>query len=147
MLLDETNLAVQGDIFPDEPTAFRSAPCPAPVQPEARTFGIPPVIWGVMAASYVLFFGGLILGTGHDGRAMFMIVISILYTLMYFGTAFALNSLRRGSSRQGSQWIKGRFNTHTGPMSFGSVFGQILIVPMMFAAFGLAIAVIRFTVI
>ncbi|SIN61312.1 hypothetical protein SAMN02745824_0857 [Parasphingorhabdus marina DSM 22363] len=146
MLLDETSLAVQGDIFSGEPTTACSAPGPAPVQPEAGTFGIPPVIWGVMAASYGLFFGGLILGTGHDGRAMFMIVISILYTLMYFGTAFALNSLRRGSSREKSQWIKGRFDTLTGPMSFGSVFGQMLIVPMMFAAFGLAIAVIRFTV-
>ncbi len=146
MLLDETAVAAQADIFPHEQVFSHPLPERAPVQPEARTFGIPLVIWGSMAFSYALFFGGLILGTGHDGRAMFMIVISVLYTLMYFGTAFALNSLGRSEARQNSQWIKGRFDTHTGFMSFGSVFGQMLIVPIMFAVFGLAIAVIRFAV-
>lgn len=147
MLLDEHNMAVQSDEFQPDISAVLADPIRTPIQPEARTFGIPPVIWGSMTASYVLFFGGLILGTGHDGRALFMIAISILYTLMYFGTAYALNSLGGGGRlRQKSQWVKGRFDTHTGWMSFGSVFGQMLVVPIMFAFFGIAIAIIRLAV-
>ena len=146
MLLDEHNMAVQSDEFQPDLTAIQTSPAHTTLQPEARTFGIPPVIWGSMAASYILFFGGLILGTGHDGRALFMIAITILYTLMYFGTAYALNSLGGGRLRQKSQWVKGRFDTHTGWMSFGSVYGQMLVVPFMFAFFGIAIAIIRLVV-
>lgn len=147
MLLDENNMAVQSEEF-----VFESSPSPVPaqaiaIQPEPRTFGIPPVIWGSMAVSYIVFFGGLVLGTGHDGRAMFMIVISVLYALMYFGTAYALNSLgASGRSKLASQWKEGKFDTHTGRMSFGSVFGQMLVVPMTFALFGTGIAIIRFVV-
>lgn len=143
MLLDENILAVLSDEYGQD-TASRQAVTPtATVQPEARTFGIPAVIWSSMAASYVIFFFGLILGTGHDGRALFMIAISMLYTVMYFGTAFALNSLGASRRNQESQWIKGKFDTHTGRMSFGSVYGQMLVVPMVFAAFGIGIAIIR----
>ena len=147
MLLDENNMAVQSEEF-----LFESSPAPVrteaiAVQPEARTFGIPPVIWGSMAASYIVFFAGLMLGTGHDGRTLFMIAISVLYALMYFGTAFALNGVgASGRSALASQWQGGKFDTHTGRMSFGSVFGQMLIVPIMFALFGAGIAVIRFAV-
>jgi len=141
MLLDENNLAVQSTEFL-EPESYDA---PAPVQPETRTFGIPSTIWSVMGASYALFFLGLLLGTGHDGKAVFMIAISVLYTLMYFGTAFALNQLGLAKRRAAkNQWVNGKFDTFTGPMTFGSVFGQMLIVPIMFAAFGIAIAVIRF---
>lgn len=147
MLLDENNMAVQSDEYFHEPAAHTVAALAAPVQPEARTFGIPAIIWGSMAASYSLFFFGLILGTGHDGRALFMIAISMLYAVMYFGTAFALNSL--GASRrrkQKSEWINGQFDTYTGRMSFGAVYGQMLVVPMVFALFGVSIAIIRFAV-
>ncbi len=143
MLLDENELAVLSEDYYHELAPYKLAALTAPVQPEARTFGIPAIIWGSMAASYALFFFGLILGTGHDGRAMFMIAISLLYTLMYFGTAFALNSLSASGRHEKSQWIKGKFDTFTGRMSFGAVYGQMLIVPMVFAFFGISIAVIR----
>lgn len=147
MLLDENNLAVQTMEFEDSSYAITNDHVPVSVQPEARTFGIPAVIWSSMAASYVLFFGGLILGTGHDGRALFMIAISVLFTLMYFGTAYALNRLGFAERKNlKSQWTAGKFDTFTGPMSFGSVYGQMLIVPIMFALFGMAIALIRFLI-
>lgn len=144
MLLDENNMAVQSEEFCHEPGP--DVTVALPVQPEGRTFGIPAVIWGSMAASYSLFFFGLILGTGHDGRALFMIAISMLYAVMYFGTAFALNSLGASRRNQKSQWINGKFETHTGRMSFSAVYGQMLVVPIVFALFGLGIAVIRFAV-
>ncbi len=147
MLLDENNMAVQSEDFYNESVPHKMVVLATPTQPEARTFGIPTVIWGSMAASYALFFFGLILGTGHDGRALFMIAISMLYAVMYFGTAFVLNGL--GASvrgKQKSQWIQGKFDTFTGRMSFGAVYGQMLVVPIMFALFGLAIALIRFAV-
>lgn len=147
MLLDENNLAVHSQEFGEPRRAARVDSGSIRVQPEARTFGIPTVIWGSMAASYVLFFMGLALGTGHDGKALFMIAISVLYTLMYFGTAFALNSLGMADRKKGkNQWTNGKFDTFTGPMTFGSVYGQMLVVPIMFALFGIAIAIIRFTV-
>ncbi len=116
-------------------------------QPEARTFGIPSVIWGTMGASYAVFFLGLIFGSGHDGKTLFVIGISVLYTLMYFGTAYVLNMLG-AATRKGaeSQWVDGKFQTHTGPMDFGSVYGQMLVVPLMFALFGLAVTIIRIAV-
>lgn len=147
MLLDENNLAVHSQDFGEPSAVVRSDPASIRVQPEARTFGIPTVIWSTMAASYMVFFTGLTLGTGHDGKALFMIAISVLYTLMYFGTAFALNSLGMADRKKGkNQWIDGKFDTFTGPMTFGSVYGQMLVVPIMFALFGVAIAVIRFLV-
>lgn len=147
MLLDENNMAVQSDEYYHESAAHERATLAVSAQPESRTFGIPSIIWGSMAASYALFFFGLILGTGHDGRALFMIAISMLYAVMYFGTAFVLNGLSgSGRRKQKSQWIQGKFDTHTGPMSFGAVYGQMLIVPIMFALFGLTIALIRFAV-
>lgn len=148
MLLDENNLAVQSMEFEDTSAPVKTDYIPVRVQPEARTFGIPAVIWGSMAASYVFFFMGLLLGTGHDGKALFMIAISVLYTLMYFGTAFILNSLGMADrKRRKNQWVDGKFDTFTGPMTFGSVYGQMLVVPIMFALFGIAIAIIRFAVV
>ncbi|MEP2102569.1 MAG: hypothetical protein ABJP02_03350 [Parasphingorhabdus sp.] len=143
MLLDENELAVLSDEYYHAPAPHKLDVLAAPAQPEARTFGIPAIIWGSMAASYALFFLGLILGTGHDGRALFMIAVSMLYTAMYFGTVFALNSLSGSAENEKSQWIKGKFDTFTGRMSFGAVYGQMLIVPMVFAFFGISIAIIR----
>lgn len=148
MLLDENELAVLSEDYYHEPAPHKLTAAAAAAQPEARTFGIPTIIWGSMAASYALFFFGLILGTGHDGRALFMIAISMLYAVMYFGTAFVLNSLAAsGRTRQKSQWIKGQFETYTGRMSFGAVYGQMLVVPIVFALFGLGIAIIRSAVV
>lgn len=146
MLLDENNMAVQSDEYYHEAAPHKLVALATPTQPEARTFGIPAVIWGSMAASYAMFFFGLILGTGHDGRALFMIAISMLYAIMYFGTAFVLNSLRGSAQNEKSQWIKGKFDTFTGRMSFSAVYGQMLVVPIVFALFGLGIAIIRFAV-
>ncbi len=146
MLLDENNMAVHSDNFHFEPARSEAATKVVRVQPEARTFGIPTIIWGSMVASYALFFLGLVAGTGHDGRALFMIAISMLYAVMYFGTAFALNSLSGSGRNEKSQWIKGKFDTFTGRMSFSAVYGQMLVVPIVFALFGLGIAIIRFAV-
>jgi len=147
MLLDEINLAAQGGEDHNDVNLASESIAVTATQPEARSFGLPAVIWTSMAISYVIFFGGLVLGAGHDGKAIFMIVISMLYAVMYFGTATALNTV--GSARRKglkSQWIEGKFQTLTGPMSFGAVYGQILTVPLMFAFFGVAIAIIRLVV-
>ncbi|GAB5482795.1 MAG: hypothetical protein Pars92KO_25520 [Parasphingorhabdus sp.] len=147
MLLDENNMAVQSDEYYHEAAPHKLVALATPTQPEARTFGIPAVIWGSMAASYAMFFFGLILGTGHDGRALFMIAISMLYAIMYFGTAFVLNGLAASDrTKQKSQWTNSKFDTYTGRMSFGAVYGQMLVVPIVFALFGLGIAIIRFAV-
>ena len=67
----------------------------AAVQPEKTDLQMPASIWIMMMAAYSVFFAGLILATSRDGGTIFVIIISILYTLMYFGVASILFSPNR----------------------------------------------------
>lgn len=111
------------------------------VGPEHSDFELPRWIWGVMFGGYATFFAGLIGATAGGGRAVFAIVISILYILMFFGTARILANVdqrRVGAfTRSG-----GKLQTWTGPMDIRSVAGQVLAVPVLLGFFGIAIAVI-----
>ena len=60
---------------------------------EARTFELHGSVWAIMFASYAVFFAALIISTGQGTAAIFALVISIAYTIMYFGTAAVLNSV------------------------------------------------------
>lgn len=108
---------------------------------ERRTFELPRVIWIGMIACYVVFLAALLAATGA-GRAGFAIAISAVYVIMFFGTARAVarQSPRQAASpleRQGAS-----LQTAFGPMSRGAVFGQILVVPVAVAMFGVAVSVI-----
>lgn len=116
---------------------------PAAVQPETVDLEVPGWIWGTMALCYGLFFGGLFAASGHDGEAIFAIVISMGYAAMYFGTASLLFGMN--PARQPSAFMRGLapLQTWTGPMDTAAVAAQILTVPACLAFFGLAAAVIR----
>ena len=58
---------------------------------ESRNFELPASVWVTMFGSYALFFTALFVATGHGTAAIFALVISIAYTVMYFGTAAVLN--------------------------------------------------------
>lgn len=111
-------------------------------QPEHADLEMPGWIWGAMAACYGLYFGGLLAGTGHDGEALFALVISIGFAVMYFGTARLL--LAQHPAKRASDFARGisPLQTWTGPMDSTAVAAQVLTVPACFAFFGLAIAVI-----
>lgn len=115
----------------------------APAQPETVDLELPGWIWGSMALCYGLFFGGLLAASGHDGQAIFAIVISLGYAAMYFGTATILFGMN--PPRQPSAFVRrlAPLQTWTGPMDTGAVAAQVLTVPACLGFFGLAAAVIR----
>lgn len=113
-----------------------------PAQPEHSDMEFPTWVWTTMFACYAIFFAGLVLATRGDAEAAFVIVISAAYTMMYFGTATVLVTLKRDGHR--SRFARGAapLATLTGPMSTGAVVGQVLLIPLCLALFGLAIAAI-----
>lgn len=112
-----------------------------PVQPEWRRFELPRKVWAGMLASYAVFFFSVLVATSGSGRAVFAIVISILYTAMFFGVARII--ARQGGADGQSPLLRGEaLCTWCGAMDAKAVYGQILIVPIAVALFGVSIAVI-----
>lgn len=112
-----------------------------PVQPEWRRFELPGNVWVGMIACYAAFFASITLATGGSGRAVFAIVISMLYTAMFFGVARII--ARQAGPDGRSPLVRGEaLQTWCGPMDGKAVYGQILVVPLAVAAFGVGIAVI-----
>ncbi len=111
---------------------------------EIQTFELSGSVWKAMFACYAVFFGALILATGHSTAAIFALVVSIVYTIVYFGAASILNrvsaperaTLAKVTSLTGMQ-------TNTGWMSNNSVNAQILVVPASLVIFACSFAFIR----
>lgn len=111
---------------------------------EIRTFELSGSVWKAMFACYAVFFGALILATAHSTAAIFALVVSTGYTIVYFGTASILNrvsapqrvTLPKITSPTGMQ-------TNTGWMSKNSVNAQILVVPVSLVIFACSFAFIR----
>jgi hypothetical protein len=107
---------------------------------ELRTFDLPKSIWWTMLMAYAVFFVGITIATGRDRSALFMIVISASYAVMYFGTAAVMNAV---GAHGRPATVPGDIDTATGELSYGAAFAQILTVPLVIAFFGCAIAVVR----
>ncbi|WP_037499419.1 hypothetical protein [Sphingomonas jaspsi] len=125
---------------PDEaPLAAWSRTDPRPiVQPG---FEFPVDVWRLMGACYTVFFSAMAGLAAGSGTALFMVVISALYTLIYFGTGCVLARLAGPQARSPlEQGVP--LETWTGPMERGAVYGQVLIVPFGIAAFGMAVMLI-----
>lgn len=111
-------------------------------RPEAKPgFQFPPRVWGLMLASYAVFFVAIFAATGGSGHARFAIVISVLYTAMFFGVARIGAGI--GGPERLSPLDRGQpLQTWTGPMDSRSAYAQVLVVPMVIALFGIGIAAI-----
>ena len=109
--------------------------------PEHADFEFPRWIWAVMLGGYATFLGGLFAATAGEGRAVFAVLISGLYMAMFFGTARVLAKVD-GRRVVAFDRTGGMLNTWTGPMSIGSVAGQVLVLPVLLGFFGVAIAMI-----
>jgi hypothetical protein len=127
---DSTILAA---ILPSMPTAHR---LPEPVDLE-----MPAWVWRAMGLCYAIFFGGLLYAVGRDGEALFVVCISIAYTLMYFGTAKIMLDVSRPKTPAAFARGVGPLQTNSGPMDAAAVAGQVLVVPACFALFGAAVAI------
>lgn len=116
----------------------------APVAPSNAGFQLPRSVWTIMLACYVTFFAAIALATGGSGAARFAIVISALYTAMYFGVA-RIGALQAGPEEKSPLELGKKLDTWTGLMDTKAVYGQILIVPLAVALFGVAILIITFS--
>ena len=138
----DTNLHTNARIVTaNELAQVIAPPVRTPVLAEHTDFEMPGWIWATMLGGYVTFFAGISAATAGDGRAVFAIVISILYTAMFFGTARVLSKV--DGRRVGAfDRAGGRLNTWTGPMDARAVAGQMLAVPLLLGFFGICIAII-----
>lgn len=118
-----------------------ATPSPAHMS-ESSSFGFPGWIWGLFFGSYAVFFAALALATARDGYTVFVVVISVLYTAMFFGTAAVLQGLGKGKPR-GFERGEPMLDTWTGPMSTTSVAAQVLTIPVLFAFFAVVIVIMR----
>ncbi len=113
----------------------------APVAPRSAGFQLPRGVWMAMLSCYAVFFGAIAIATGGSGSARFAIVVSVLYTLVYFGVARI--GARQAGAEETSPLKQGRMlDTWTGLMDRKAVYGQILIVPLAVAFFGVGIMII-----
>ena len=129
---------------PDEaPLAASAKVDPRPiVQPG---FQLPGSVWKLMGACYAIFLAAMAGLASGSGFALFMVVISALYTIMYFATGSVLAGML--GRQDPSPLEEGKpLPTWAGPMSRGSVYGQVLIVPFGIALFGVAVMLISWTV-
>jgi len=123
-------------------SAFQPLAAP-PVAPN-KGFELPQSVWFAMLGAYAVFFAAIAAATGGSGPARFAIVISVLYTAIYFGVARI--GARQAGPEAPSPLDRGqKLPTWTGPMDAKSVYGQVLIVPFAVALFGLGILVITAT--
>ncbi|MBS0482407.1 MAG: hypothetical protein JSR96_09695 [Proteobacteria bacterium] len=142
-MLDELDrLQIEDAATNRQDEAANLAPA-VPAHPENAGTGLPGWIWAVMIAEYAVFFTGLMFAVGRDREAVFMLVISIGFAVMYFGTASALFAQKPADRPTAFERGTGDLQTWTGPMSRGAVAAQILTVPGCLAFFGLAMIVIR----
>ncbi len=111
---------------------------------EIRTFELPRSVWITMFGAYAVFFTALFFATGHGMAAIFALVVSIAYTVMYFGTAAVLNNVTAAERKAlpTSDPIGG-VETQTGWMNKTAVNAQILTVPILLAVFACTFAIIR----
>lgn len=104
-------------------------------------YQLPARVWGTMLACYGIFFLAIFAATGSSGHARFAIIVSVLYTAMYFGVARIIAKI--GGQEARSPLDRGQsLQTDTGPMNKGAVYSQVLIVPMVLVLFGVGMAVI-----
>lgn len=109
--------------------------------PTNRGFELPRAIWFSMLGCYAIFFGAIAFATGGSGAARFAIIVSVIYTAIYFGVARI--GARQAGAEEPSPLDRGKpLQTWTGPMDAKSVYGQVLIVPVAIALFGAAILIV-----
>lgn len=147
-MLYEIDISTATQVLDDQPPAFAAGKQihAGSVQAETTDLEIPSGVWVAMFVSYAIFFGGLMIATGRETGAIFMIVISILYAIMYFGVAGILFTQNLPVNRSLFTKGLGPLITNTGPMGKAAVLGQILTIPFCLAFFGVAIAILRFAI-
>jgi hypothetical protein len=112
---------------------------------EQRYFEIPGRLWTWMIAFYGIFFAAMLAAIG-GGYGTFVLVVSVFFVAMFFGTTRMM--LKQGPTQPRSP-LDGpdrALSTLNGPLKSREVALQMLIVPACAAFLGLAVLVIRLCV-
>ncbi|KEO89702.1 hypothetical protein EH31_11125 [Erythrobacter longus] len=117
----------------------------APVAPSNAGFQLPRKLWIAMLGCYATFFAAIALATGGSGAARFAIIVSVLYTAMYFGLA-RIGACQAGPEGRSPLDEGKKLSTWTGMMDKNAVYSQVLIVPVAVALFGIAILFITLAI-
>lgn len=126
------------DLLPEIAPAIEAPPR---VQPEQRGFELPARVWQAMIACYGAFFLAMVTALGGSGKAMLSILVAVVYVAVFFGAARIV--MRQNPARAISPLDRtGVLATWCGPMDRKAVYGQILVVPLAVALFGIAAGVI-----
>ena len=120
-------------------------PNSAPVSSPNRGFELPRRLWGMMFTCYALFFVMIGAATGGSTASRFAIVVSIIYTAIYFGVA-RIGAKQAGPEARSPLEEGKSLQTWAGPMDAVAVYGQVLIVPFAIALFGCAILIVTLLV-
>ena len=112
---------------------------------EQRGFEIPKRIWTAMIVFYGVFFAAMFAAVG-GGYGTFVLVVSVFFVAMFFGTTAALLKQGPTQARSPLDGPDQALWTLNGPLERHEVALQMLIVPACAAFLGLAVLVIRLCV-
>jgi hypothetical protein len=112
---------------------------------ERRNFEIPSRIWVAMVAFYGVFFAAMFAAIG-GGYATFVLVVSLFFVAMFFGTPRIMLKQGPPQPRSPLDGPSRSLPTLNGAIGQPEVAVQMLIVPACAAFLGLAVLVIRLLV-
>jgi len=112
---------------------------------EQRGFEIPGRLWTAMIAFYGVFFAAMFAAIG-GGYGTFVLVVSVFFVAMFFGTTGTLLKQGPTQARSPLDGPDHALSTLNGPLKSHEVALQMLIVPACAAFLGVAVLVIRLCV-
>lgn len=112
---------------------------------EQRYFEIPGRLWTSMIAFYGIFFAAMFAAIG-GGYGTFVLVVSVFFVTMFFGTTWAMLKQSPAQPRSPLDGPNRALSTLNGRLKSNEVALQMLIVPACAAFLGVAVLVIRLSV-
>jgi hypothetical protein len=112
---------------------------------EQRGFEIPGSFWTAMIAFYGVFFAAMFAAIG-GGYGTFVLIVSVFFVVMFFGTTAALLKQGPAQPRSPLDGPARALSTLNGPLERHEVALQMLIVPACAAFLGMAVFLIRLCV-
>ena len=136
--ISRTQVAEMATIFPEVAVAVRQ---PTTVD---RTFELPTALYGWTAGLYLAFMGVMTMGFGNPGLILPVAVI-VLLIVAAFDVPAIWTRMAPGSRRAPLTWSRFQWDgvrTHYGHSKAGDATVQVLILPVLIFAWGLAVVTI-----
>ncbi len=121
-----------------------AAPATTP-RPLLRSLDLPGRVHGLMTAFYLSFLVSMALAFGVSDKMGIVLAVCAVYALLFFMVPVMFTRVPGvDGTRVGWRRMKrSGMGTHFGPMNSHAVLGQVLVVPICVALFGLAVIIIK----